>query len=67
MALNIILLLVGIAFLIYGIKIKAKFFIIAGAALIGFGLISSGIDYAMGGVGAVDDHRLPFVIDSMMK
>lgn len=67
MILNIILMLIGAAFLIYGIKSKTKFFIIAGALLIGLGLISAGIDYAMGGAGAVDNHRLPFIIDSMMK
>lgn len=62
MSLNIILLLVGVIFFIYGIKIKTKFFIIAGAVLIGFAVISAGVDYFMGGAGEVDTHRLPFII-----
>lgn len=62
MALNIILLLVGAALLIYGIKTKTKFFIIAGAVLVGFGVISAGFDYFMGGAGEVATHRLPFII-----
>lgn len=62
MVLNIILLLIGIALLIYGIKAKTKFFIIAGAVLIGLGLISVGVDYFMGGAGEVATHRLPFII-----
>lgn len=62
MILNIILILIGAAFLFHGIKNKTKFFIIAGAALIGFGLISVGFDYFMGGAGEVDTHRLPFII-----
>ncbi len=62
MILNVILMLIGAAFLFYGIKSKTKFFIIAGAVLIGFGLISAGFDYFMGGAGEVDTHRLPFII-----
>lgn len=62
MILNVILVLVGAALLIYGNKTKTKFFIIAGVVLIGFGVISAGFDYFMGGTGEVDTHRLPFII-----
>lgn len=65
MILNIILLLIGIALLIYGVRCKAKFFIIAGAVLLCFGLISAGIDLM--GAGGIDNHRVPFVIDGMMR
>lgn len=67
MILNVILLLIGAAFLVYGIKNKTKFFIIAGAVLICFGLVSAGMDYVMDGAGGVDTHRLPFMIDGMMR
>ena len=66
MIMNIILILIGVAMLIYGIKNKTKFFIIVGAVLIGLGLISAGIDYAIGRTGEVDTHRVPFMIDNMM-
>jgi len=67
MIINIILMLIGAVLLIYGIKNKIKFFIIAGVVMIGLGLISLGIDYAMDGAGEVDTHRLPFIIDGMMR
>lgn len=62
MILNIILMLIGAVALIYGIKNKTKFFIIAGAVLLGFGVISAGFDYFMGGADEVATHRLPFII-----
>lgn len=67
MILNVLLLLAGAALLIYGIKSKTKFFTIVGAVLIVFGLVSAGIDYKLGSAAGVDTHRLPFVIDRMMK
>lgn len=67
MVLNLVIMLIGAAFLIYGIKTKTKFFIIAGGILLCFGLISAGIDYKMGAAGGIDNNRVPFVIDRMMK
>ncbi len=63
---NIILLLIGIVLLIYGIKNRLRFFIIAGSVLLIFGMISIGIDYKMGS-GDLANSRVPFVIDGMMK
>lgn len=62
MILNLILMLIGAASLIYGIVNKTKFFIIAGAVLIGFGVVSAVFDYFVGGAGEVATHRLPFII-----
>lgn len=66
MLVNIILLLIGIVIGFYGIKTRTKLFVIVGGALVCFSLISAGIDYKMG-MSSFDNHRLPFVIDGMMK
>lgn len=66
MMVNIILLLIGIVTGIYGIKTRMKLFVIVGGALVFLSLISAGIDYKMG-MSSFDNHRLPFVIDGMMK
>lgn len=66
MLINIFLLLIGIVLLLYGIKNKLRFFIIAGVVLLCFGMISIGIDYKMGD-GDFANGRVPFVIDGMMK
>lgn len=66
MLLNCIVLFIGILLLIYGIKNKTRFFIIAGAALLLLVILSIGIDYKMGD-GDFNNSRIPFVIDSIMK
>lgn len=66
MMVNIILLLIGIVTGIYGIKTRMKLFVRVGGALVFLSLISAGIDYKMG-MSSFDNHRLPFVIDGMMK
>lgn len=67
MFMNLAIVLIGAVLLVYGIKSKTKFFIIAGCVLLGFGLISAGIDYKMGAAGGVDNHRVPFVINAVMR
>lgn len=69
MILDNVLLVIGIVLLIYGVRVKTKFFTIAGVVLIAFALISGGIDYKMGNADSpgIPSYRLPFVIDKMMR
>lgn len=67
MLLNVVLCLIGVLFLIYGIRKKLTFWIVIGAALLGFSVISACVDYAVGGTGGIEGSRLPFVIDYFAK
>lgn len=70
MVLNIVFLLIGAAFVFYGVKNKLKFWIVIGGFLLCLSLISACIDYKMGGIeNGVNDinHRIPFIIDHAVK
>lgn len=64
MAINLILLLLGVVLVIYGVRIRMKVWTGIGAFLICLALISFGVDYMTGG--AVNDaninYRLPFIL-----
>lgn len=63
---NIILLVIGVLLLIYGIKVKTKYFSIIGIVIICLGLISFVMDYR-NGAGFFDNSRVPVVIENTVK
>lgn len=70
MILNLVLLLIGAVFLVYGIRKKLKFWIVVGAVLLGLALASVGMDFLTGGaVNETNDinYRLPFVIGGAVR
>lgn len=68
MILNIVLLVIGAAFLFYGLKKKLKFWTVIGAVVACLALASIGVDLMTTGsdTNAINN-RLSFVINSMMK
>lgn len=66
MILNLVLLILGALFLLYGIKQKLNFWIVIGAVLLGLGAVSVCMDLTAAGTDGIDGHRLPFVIDRFM-
>lgn len=67
MFLNIILLLVGVVFLIYGIRNKLKFWIAIGAVVLCMGVVSVCVDRMLPGAENNVNQRLPVVITNTMK
>lgn len=67
MVINIVLLILGAVFLVYGIKKKLTFWIVAGAVILCLGGVSLYMDFTMGGAGEAAGHRLPYVIDHFMR
>lgn len=66
-SLNIVLLIIGALFLLYGIKQKLKFWIIIGALIVCLGAISAYVDYTASGMDGINDSRVPFVVDHFMS
>lgn len=66
MILNIVLLIIGAMFLIYGIKNKLKFWIAAGALLVCLGAISAYVDFVAPGTDGINNSRVPFLIGSII-
>lgn len=68
MILNILMILIGAVFLVYGIRKKLKFWIVVGAVILGLGAVSAGVDFFAAGNDTNDiNNRLPFVIDGLVK
>ncbi|MCQ2507607.1 MAG: hypothetical protein MJ097_02320 [Dorea sp.] len=65
--LNLVLLAIGLIALFFGIKNKLKYLIVIGVILLAFGLFSAYVDYRTYGTWSIDNHRIPFTIDHMMK
>ena len=64
---NICLLVIGLIALFFGIKDKLKYLIVIGAVLMAFGLFSAYVDYRTSGTWSIDNHRIPFTIDHMIR
>ena len=64
---NICLLAIGLIALFFGIKDKLKYLIVIGAVLMALGLISAYVDYRTFGIWSIDNHRIPFTIDHMIR
>lgn len=68
MILNVVLLVIGAAFLFYGLKKKLKFWVAIGAVVACLALASIGVDLmTTGGDANAINNRLPFVINGVMK
>lgn len=67
MILNILLLIVGALFLLYGIRNKLKFWIVIGLLLLCFAAVSAYVDYTASKMVGIANSRIPFVIDSFRK
>lgn len=67
MALNLVLLMLGALFLLYGIKQKLKFWIIIGLLIVCLGAVSAYVDFAAAGTDGINNSRIPFAIDHFMK
>lgn len=67
MLLNVVLLILGIAFLAYGIKHRLKFWAAAGVLLLCLGGISAYIDVTAAGMDGIANSRIPVVIDRFVR
>ena len=64
---NLVLLAIGLIIIFFGIKNKLKYLIVIGAILLALGLFSAYVDYNTYGTWSIDNHRIPFTIDHMVK
>ena len=64
---NICLFVSGLIALFLGIKNKLKYLIVIGAVLMALGLFSAYVDYRTFGTWSIDNHRIPFTIDHMIR
>ena len=64
---NICLLAIGLIALFFGIKDKLKYLIVIGTVLMALGLFSAYVDYRTFGIWSIDNHRIPFTIDHMIR
>ena len=64
---NICLLVIGLIALFFGIRDKLKYLIVIGTVLMALGLFSAYVDYRTFGIWSIDNHRIPFTIDHMIR
>lgn len=68
MILNILMILIGAVFLVYGIRKKLKFWIAVGAVVLALGAVSAGVDFFTAGNETNDiNHRLPFILNGIAR